>query len=251
MWQDGFYRAFHFEREEQIGRLFENKQNIPMELIGYIPWMFNIPPKERDTVFDLLVDRNVFLTDIGITTADQREDKFLYEADHECLWNGYVWPFATSQTLMALYNVIKRNDDKKYQDMYFYLLKQYAKSHIIAKEDGKSYPWIDEVLHPFTGEWSARAVLKKTNWVTPYGTYRERGKDYNHSTFCDLVLTVLTGIAFENNSVSFAPIIPDDWDYYKIENLSARNRTYTVIYDKTGEKYGKGKGLTITENVEE
>ena len=48
--------------------------------------------------------------------------------------------------------------------------------------------WIDEDMDPFTGDWTARTLLKADNWNPGRGGL-ERGKDYNHSTFCDLVLS--------------------------------------------------------------
>ncbi len=246
LWKDGFYRAFHFKDDNEMQTVLENKKHIPMELIGYIPWMFNIPPKERDDAFMYLLHKNVFLTDIGITTADMRDEKFLYQVNHECLWNGYVWPFATSQTLTALLNVVRRNrENTNYKNIFFFLLNQYASSHRIIKDDGKEYPWIDEVMHPFTGDWSSRTFLKNRNWVRHNNTLIERGKDYNHSTFCDLVISALTGIEFIGDDILFNPIIPDDWDYFKIENLYIRGNKYTIVYDKTGEQYGVGKGFFV------
>ena len=104
LWKNGFYRAFHYN--EDYNDAFSEK-HIPMEEIGYIPRMFNIPPKGREKVFNYLCDTEIFNASTGITTADMRDKRFMYEADHECLWNGYVWPFATSQTLKAMINVIR------------------------------------------------------------------------------------------------------------------------------------------------
>ena len=80
-----------------------------------------------------------------------------------------------------------------------------------------------------------------------YGGY-ERGKDYNHSTFCDLIISGIVGVLYENNDLSVSPSIPDNWEWFKLENLNFRGKTYTIIYDKTGEKYNKGKGVIYYEN---
>ncbi len=60
----------------------------------------------------------------------------------------------------------------------------------------RSCPWIDEDLNPLTGDWIARSRLKiwqNGTWSAEKGGV-ERGKDYNHSTFCDLVITGLVGL---------------------------------------------------------
>lgn len=252
LWQNGFYRAFHFENGDENNsckKIVENWiDKTPKELIGYIPWMFNIPEKGKEEVFDYLIDENCFYTDYGIATAEKNDKRFLYEVRHECLWNGYVWPFATSQTLTAMRNVIMNYDgNKKNRDNFFRLTKEYAKSHKRIREDGKKVNWIDEVRHPLKDEWSSREVLKNWGWEENKGGF-ERGKDYNHSTFCDIIISGIIGVKYENGEIEISPSIPDEWDYFRLDNLNIRGETYTIIYDKTGEKYKKGKGINIYTN---
>ena len=246
LWDHGFYRAFHYDEDEETAALFQTRKGeSPRELIGYIPWMFCIPPAGRECVFELLTDKKSFFTEYGLATAEQSDKRFLYEVNHECLWNGYVWPFATSQTLTALGNVIHHYPGgDQYRDMYFQLLKQYASSQTRVREDGKTVPWIDEVRHPERNDWSSRTILRDLGWLPGRGGY-ERGKDYNHSTFCDLVISGLLGIHTENGTLQAAPIIPTDWDWFKLSNLHYRGKRYTVMYDKKGKKYGQGEGLQI------
>ena len=246
LWSDGFYRAFHYEDENNI---FDKTNNEDvLEEIGYIPWFFNIPPKNREDVFALLLDEKHFYTPYGIASADISHPRFLYEKDHECLWNGYVWPYATSQTLTALKNVIKNYGRTDFEDTYTRLLIQYAKNHYrIREEDGKKIDWIDEVRHPLLDEWSSREILKNLGWREDKGGY-ERGKDYNHSTFCDLIISGLVGVDTSKDEFTVSPIIPKDWDWFALYNVPFRGKTYSVIYDKYGTKFNKGKGIIISED---
>ena len=134
----------------------------------------------------------------------------------------------------------------RYKDSFFKLLKQYAESHRRIRSDGKEVPWIDEVRHPLRDEWSCRKLLKDLGWLEWAGG-RERGKDYNHSTFCDLIISGLVGVKYEDDNLTVNPCIPEEWEYFKLENLHFRGKTYSVIYDKTGEKYHMGKGITLQE----
>ena len=52
----------------------------------------------------------------------------------------------------------------------------------------------------------------------------------------------------DSEQLTLDPAIPRDWEYMRLANLEYRGKLYTVIYDKTGEKYGKGKGLRIIES---
>ncbi len=70
----------------------------------------------------------------------------------------------------------------------------------------------------------------------------ERGKDYNHSTFCDLVLSGLLGIEKKDGILHSSPLIPDDWDFFFVTNLPNGGR---VIFDRDGTHYGYGRGLLI------
>jgi hypothetical protein len=35
------------------------------------------------------------------------------------------------------------------------------------------------------------------------------------------------------------------WDYFLLDNIYYKGKKLTVLYDKTGEKYARGKGLQI------
>ena len=252
LWQNGFYRAYHFENDnmaESCQSMIENPVTTPpKELIGYIPWMFDIPEAGKEAVFDALTDPNCFYTDFGITTADITDKRFLFSVNHECLWNGYIWPFAISQTLTAMRNMLRHyRDTEKYRQDFVDLVKQYAHMHKRITENGSVVNWIDEVRHPLRDEWSSREILKARGWKPEYGGY-ERGKDYNHSTFCDIIISGIVGVEVKNGEITVSPIIPDTWNYFKLENLYVCGDIYSIFYDKSGEKYHRGKGLNIYKN---
>lgn len=228
LWKDDFYKAFHYNKDWKDAFL---EKQIPMEELGYIPWMFNIPPLGREFVFDHLRDKEIFDAPVGITTADMREKRFLYEADHECLWNGYVWPFATSQTLKAMINVIGDYGGEKYKKDFYYHLKKYAVSHYDVKENGEKIPWIDEVLHPFRQEWTSVTYLKEHNFPKPMGP-EKRGQYYNHSSFCDLIISGLCGVTVQNGKVKVKPIVPEEWEWFKLSDVYVGDKRYNIIYDK-------------------
>lgn len=246
LWDEDFYRTIPAEQNEDIPgsvRPHVRDENRVRELVGYIPWYFDLPEKEKSSAFDQLLDKQGFYAPYGLTTAEQRHPRFLFYHEHECLWNGYVWPFATSQTLTALEVALHNGKAGRLTpENYAALLHQYAASHVLRCPDGTEKPWIDENMHPFTGEWEARKELLADNWNPARGGY-ERGKDYNHSTFCDLVLSGLFGIDRVDGKIVSRPLIPDDWEYFCVTGLTEKNTT--VIYDKTGSHYGLGKGLMI------
>ena len=202
------------------------------------------------------MDPKGFFAPFGPTTAEQRHPGFRvsYEG-HNCQWNGPSWPYATAQTLTALANVLNNYEQDTIDKAdYFGTLKIYAKSHafrqippgappskvIICEEK----PWIDENLNPFTGDWLARTRMEVQGHNHKF---KERGKAYNHSTFCDLIITGLVGLRPRaDDVVEVNPLLPaKTWDYFCLDNVLYRGRILTIVWDKDGSRYGKGKGLRV------
>lgn len=222
------------------------------EEIGFIPWYFNIPDIGYENAWTQLIDPNGFFAPFGPTTAERRHSRFMSEhSNHECLWNGPSWPFSTSQTLTAMANLLN-NYDQKVVSLQDYLkeLQVYARSHYRQVSSSKRICWIDENLHPFTGEWLARGILERWGWRTEKGGY-ERGKDYNHSTYCDLIISGLIGLRAADNDelLVINPLIPQGtWHYFCLDRVSYRGLDLTIMYDETGQRYGHGAGLFVFVN---
>jgi len=50
-------------------------------------------------------------------------------------------------------------------------------------------------------------------------------------------------------TVEVVPLIPDGlWDYFCLDNVHYHGHILTILYDKTGERYGKGKGFHVLAN---
>jgi hypothetical protein len=177
-----------------------------------------------------LTDPQGFWAPIGLTTAERRHPAFrTHGSGHGCEWDGPVWPFATSQTLTALANVL--NDyPQNYvtKDDYLNALLAYAKC-----QHYNGQPYIGEYLDEKTGVWLRRD--------------RERGRNYNHSTFCDLVISGLIGLnPRDDEIIEVRPLVPDGkWDWFCLDNIIYHGKTLAIVWDRTGEHYGKGAGLTV------
>jgi len=215
------------------------------ELHGYVPWLYDIPSEDKNDAWLQLTDTLGFKAPYGPTTAEQRAEGFKVSyVGHECQWNGPSWPFATAQTLTALAQTLHRcGEGPTTKEMYFETLQTYSNSHRNVLPDGTEVCWIDENLDPFTGAWLARTMLIAEG----DNRYYERGKDYNHSTFCDLVITGLMGVQPQfDGSIIIEPLLPEGiWDYFCLSGLKCAGKELTLIYDKTGDKYKAGKGFTI------
>jgi len=220
---------------------------------GFTPWYFNLPEggKGYEAAWKQLMDPEGFMAPFGPTTAEQRHKgfKISYEG-HECQWNGPSWPLSTSITLTGLANILNNYEqDAITKEDYFKTLKIFAHSHHRKLVDGKVVSWIDENINPFTGDWISRTRLsswKDGTWDEAKGG-RERGKDYNHSSFCDLIITGLVGLRpSADDVVEVNPLVPEGkWDWFCLDNVSYHGHTLTILWDQNGQKYGRGKGLRV------
>ena len=160
------------------------------------------------------------------------------------------WPFATTQTLKAFANFLNNYSKNKTvnKNDYYNLLLQYSRQHKLENENGVTVNWIDENINPYTGDWISRTRLKNWDgkgWSEEKGGV-ERGKDYNHSGFTDLILSDLLGIKPNlDNTIEINPLAPDEWEWFAVDNLYIQGKKFSLIWDKTGKKYNRGNGLLL------
>lgn len=221
--KEGFFKTLHPNAQFAGAR----------EAIGYVPWNFDLPADQPAyaKAWDQIVDTAGFKAPWGLTTAERREPTFRTRGTgRSCEWDGALWPFASSQTLKGLANLLTnyKHHGKMTARVFYDELHQYAKSH---QMNGK--PYLGEYQDEKTGDW-----LKGDD---------PRSKFYNHSTFADLVINDLIGIKPRlDNAFGFYPLIPEgQWDWFLLDNVTYHGKTLTLLWDKTGTKYNKGKGLRI------
>jgi hypothetical protein len=202
------------------------------EEIGFIPWYFNLPDRQYNSAWTSLTDTKIFCAPFGITTADRSHPGFRSHGCCKCEWDGAVWPFATAQTLTALGNLLNNYNQSYIADSnYFKLLQTYVESQYY-----RGRPYIGEYLDETTGYW-----LKGDE---------ERSRYYNHSTFNDLIITGLVGLRPAASDVlEVNPLLPDNtWNWFCLDNILYHEKIITIIWDRNGTKYKRGKGLTVWVN---
>jgi hypothetical protein len=146
------------------------------ELIGYVPWQFNLPDPGYEAAWKFLMDRDYFFAHFGPTTVE-RHDPLFKISPTCCWWSGNSWPYATTQTLKALANLLQsyRQDIVTKAD-YLKSLQIYARTH---RKNGR--PYIAEAAHPDTGSWDG------------HDSYNH-SEHYFHSGYVDLIVTGLVGL---------------------------------------------------------
>lgn len=219
------------------------------ELHGYSPWYAGMPLKGYEAAWSRLTDESGFAAPRGLTFPCRDTPGFVIAyTGHSCQWNGPSWPYATSVALTALANALDTGYDLPVgREDFAAALARYAKSHVMDRDDGVRVPWIDEVQDPFTGVWTSRAIQNggRTN-----GKEHTAGKDYNHSTFCDLVITGLCGFRPRaDGRYEVKPLAPAAWGWWSLDNVSYCGKYVSVRYDRDGAHFGLGAGLKISETA--
>ena len=215
------------------------------EAIGYIPWMFNLPDAapSHAAAFAQLNDPQGFAAPFGVTTAERRHPQFRNRGVGTCEWDGAVWPFATSQTLYALANYLRRPSVDSLASLggegqgegaasltprdYLSAFLTYTRS-----QHANGQPYIGEYLDEVTGDWINR---------------NDRSRYYNHSTYADLLITGVIGLRPRTDDVvEISPLLPSDtWDWFCLDGVKYHGHMLTVIWDKDGSRYGRGAGLRV------
>ena len=226
------------------------------ELHGYAPFYFGMPLPECGEAWNRLMDsRSGFSAAPKGLTFPARDASGFRDVPlrHRCRWDGPNWPYATSVALTALYRTLQSDAPIPATPADFTaLLGQFAAQQKLIREDGKVVSWIDENLDAYTGEWLVREnMLAYERKTGRRQRIRERGKDYNHSTFCDLVIAGLCGIRpSDDGRIDVRPLAPVAWDWWCIDGVRYHGRNVTVLFDRYGTHYGKGKGLVVLDGGE-
>jgi hypothetical protein len=241
--QDRFQQEFESLRATMTGALWDpdasffkvryedGRLSDAREAIGFIPWMFDLAGPQHAAAWMQLTDPDGFWAPRGLTTAERRHPAFRTHGTGTCEWDGAVWPFATSQTLNGLANVLRGPPQPYVANRdYFNALRTYATAH---QNDGATY--IGEYHDEITGDWL----------IT--GPKAARSRDYNHSTYCDLVITGIVGLVpRDDDTIVVHPLLPADaWDWFCLDYVPYHGRNLAIAWDRTGERYKRGAGLAI------
>jgi len=199
------------------------------EEIGFVPWAFDAALPQDAAAWGQLFDPQGFAAPFGPTTAERRSPVFMKDAGGCCRWDGPSWPFATSQTLAGMANLL--ND---YPAQNVVTAADYAAQlHTYAATQFKNgQPYVAEAHSPDADQW----IYDGQN----------HSEDYNHSTYVDPVISGLMGIRpSTGNKLTINPLTPADWDHFALENVPYHGHNITIEYDRYGAHYNVGAGYRI------
>jgi hypothetical protein len=143
-------------------------------------------------------------------------------------WNGPSWPYQTSQLLTGMANLL----NNYYQHAvtktdYMQLLRLYARQHFLP--DGSLN--LVENYDPNLG-----GPIVYYYW----------SNHYNHSSYNNLVIGGLCGIRpSAGDSLDLNPLADSSIEYFLLDDVKYHGHKLTLVYDRDGNKYNSGKGLSV------
>jgi len=230
-----FFHQFAFDEQGGIEAWSLTYQTGPhagsphgRELLGYVPWQFHLPDPGYEAAWRFLMDPDHFWAPFGPTGVEQGDPQF-FVSPRCCVWSGNAWPYATSQTLTALANLLNDYDQAVVDGTdYWKLLQTYSLSH---RRNGR--PYIAEAADPFTGSWDGHNTFYHS-------------EHYLHSGFIDQVVTGLVGLRPRaDDTLRVNPLAPEAWDYFALEGVDYHGHDLTILWDRDGSRYGRGSGLVV------
>ena len=230
-----FFHQFAFDERDGIRAKTLTYESGPYagdphgrELLGYVPWQFNLPDPGYEAAWKFLMDPEYFWAPSGPTGVEQGDPQF-FVSPRCCVWSGNAWPYATTQTLVALANLLNNYDqDIVSPEDYVRLLRTYAQGHRMSGR-----PYIAEAADPFTGSWAGHNTFYHS-------------EHYLHSGFVDLVITGLVGLRPRaDDTLVVNPLAPEDWDYFALQGVDYHGHDLSIVWDREGARYGQGPGLAL------
>jgi len=221
------------------------------ELVGYTPWLYELPPNDVPSKEDYsqawshVLSAKELAGPTGLRTVEPSYPRYLvqYRYDgkmglRECQWNGPSWPFQTSQTLTGLANLLNDYTQSEITPAdYLHLFRQYTHQHFLSP----GHPDLQEDYNPDAG-------------LPIVGL--PRSHHYNHSTYVDLLMSGLLGIRPRaDNILEINPLLPlpSQSDarpirFFALQGLAYHGHDVSIVYDQDGKHYRLGKGLSVFVN---
>ena len=198
------------------------------EEIGFVPWQFNLPDSGYEAAWRFLMDTAYFFSTRGPTTVERHDPQFQI-SPRCCVWSGNEWPYATTQTLVAMANLLNNyHQSVVTRQDYARLFKVYT---LDQRMNGR--PYIAEAANPDNGSWDGHNTF-------------DHSEHYFHSGYVDLVITGIAGLRPRaDDTLEVNPLAPADWAYFALDDVRYHGHDIAIVWDRDGTRYHVGAGLTL------
>ena len=240
LWNDSLQ---HFTDRFKVNNQYVRYWNFirGRELAGMIPWFYNLPSDNHkySEAWRHVLDTTQLLGEFGLRTNEPSYEYYFKQfvftfGKPGSQWNGPSWPYQTSQVITGMGNLLNNyHQNVVTKSDYLNHLRLFTRQHYLP--NGKIN--LVENYDPNKG-----GPIVYFYW----------SNHYNHSSYNNLVISGLCGIRpDESDTLTINPLIDNSIQYFYLDDVRYHGHKLTIIYDKEGNKYKFGKGLTVLVDGEE
>jgi hypothetical protein len=224
------------------------------EVIGVYPFYFGMlplgSPEHYEAAWASIIDPQQFWTPWPVASASKQCPAYSqtnWPGDGRaagCMWNGPTWPHANSIVMSAMARTIRaaeaarRNakstpsDHEKSKPIHPLTREHlsdlfYSFTKAQFRDQDLKYPWTGEFYNGETGRWKTAE------------------RDYNHSTWLDVLIPDLLGLVPRTDDVlEIDPLLPaNKLDHFLLDGQHYRGHDITLVWDAPGgaDHYGDSR----------
>ncbi len=216
------------------------------EVIGVYPFYFGMLPwgKGYESAWASILDPKQFWTTWPVASASKECPAYSqtnWPGDGRaagCMWNGPTWPHANSLVMTAMARTLRASRDHNVAD------SPLKKEHLwtLFLSFTKAQYRDRDIRHPWTGEF----------YDGDTGRWKTAERDYNHSTWLDILIPELIGVVPRDDDVlEVDPLLPEGaLNHFILDGLRYHGHDVTIVWDAPAagspDRYADGrKGLSI------
>jgi Trehalase len=234
LWNDSFQ---HFTDRHQVTNKYVRYWDFirGRELAGMAPWYYNLPDDDPkySTAWKHVIDTTQLLGPFGFRTNEPSYQYYFKQFTFSfgkpgSQWNGPSWPYQSSQVINSMINLLNNyKQDVVTNSDFLKTLRLFTQQHYLP--DGRIN--LVENYDPDKG-----GPIVYFYW----------SNHYNHSQYNNLIISGLCGVRpSEGDTLIINPLVDSSIQYFFLDDVSYHGHKLSVIYDRYGNHYKAGKGLTV------
>jgi hypothetical protein len=203
------------------------------EIIGVYPFYFGMlePGAGYEAAWNSILDPNQFWTPWPVASVSKECPAYSQSGWPQangraagCMWNGPTWPHANSIVLSAMARTLRADRDLPKEkasplsrEKLWELFTSFTKAQF--RNQDPTYPWTGEFYNGETGEWKTAE------------------RDYNHSTWLDILIPDLIGLVPRADDVlEVDPLVPEGaLAHFTLDGQRYHGRDITIVWDAPGD----------------
>lgn len=216
MWDDA--AAFFYSVEPET-----HAKAMVKEVIGVYPFYFSMLSDAKYAIaWKSIVNPDEFWTPWPVASCTKQCPAYSQDITFHgkdvggCMWNGPTWPHANSLVLSAMAATLREFREGVVRLEHLgNLLESYTMAQF--RDQDLTFPWTGEYYNGETGQW------------------RTDQRDYNHSTYLDILIADIAGIRPRPDDVlELHPLIPESIPSFLLDGVRYHGHDVTVAWNRPG-----------------